>query len=84
MADDVQKGRRRRHWLGLVVAAFAVAGAIDCAEQLGACEGYSELLTKGYCYDGWTEKECRDYDQMHINGAQWYFHPQQTCADRGF
>jgi hypothetical protein len=65
-----------------IVVSVALLFASACA-PLGACEGYSDILGSSYCYDDWTEDECDDYDAEEVNGADWSFHPGDTCADLG-
>ena len=51
--------------------------------KTGVCTGYSEIFNKTYCYDGWTEEDCDDYNDNEVNGATWYFYKGQTCSERG-
>ena len=55
----------------------------NCGNKEGVCTGYSDLLNRTYCYDGWTESECKEYDKDEVNGASWNFYADQTCASRG-
>ncbi|MBU2515627.1 hypothetical protein KJ966_30290 [bacterium] len=74
--------------LGLIFLLAACAdtpgSSSDSSASTGACEGWSDTLNKGYCYDGWTESECADYDERKVNYADWYFHSGQTCSERGY
>lgn len=67
-----------------IVTALLALGLLLLAgcESLGACEGYSSILNKTYCYDDYTEEECDDYDSQEVNGANWNFYPGETCAER--
>ncbi len=77
-----------RHGIGRVSAICAAALLLSltagCEGELGACEGWSDILSSGYCYDDWTEDECDDYDAEGVNGADWHFHGGQTCSERGY
>lgn len=55
----------------------------NCGNKEGVCTGYSDSLNKTYCYDGWTESECKENDKEEVNGANWNFFADQTCASRG-
>ncbi len=55
----------------------------QCGNKEGVCTGFSTTFNKTYCYDGWTESECKEYDDEQVNGAEWHFHEDQTCASRG-
>ena len=67
----------------LVLAVLPLAG---CGEDLGLCvstavDGASGLRV--YCYDNnWTQAECAEYNDETVNGADWFFHANQTCEDR--
>jgi hypothetical protein len=66
-------------WIGLVLA-LAVSG---CSAGIGACEGKNDILQIRYCQDAFSEDQCRDYDEMRVNGADWTFHDAETCTERG-
>lgn len=53
--------------------------------ETGVCVSDAVDFTFGqrvYCYNDFDESECSDYDADEVNGAQWSFHSDQTCADR--
>ncbi len=82
---SVREPRRIPERVGRVVVVMTLAVAVaSCAEDLGACEGFSETLNGSYCNDGWTSAECAEWDAMGVNAADWFFHSGQTCEDRGF
>jgi len=51
--------------------------------RTGVCTGFSSEYNSTYCKDGWTEDECDEWNDMGVNGVTWYFHPGQTCEERG-
>jgi len=68
------------------IAGFAGIALLNshCGKmRTGACTGYSDLFDKTYCYDGWTDADCEEYDDNEVNGASWYFYAGQTCEERG-
>ena len=51
--------------------------------RTGVCTGYSSEYNSTYCKDGWTKAECEEWNDLNVNGVDWYFYEGQTCADRG-
>ncbi|NIM48481.1 MAG: hypothetical protein GTN62_02210 [Gemmatimonadales bacterium] len=68
---------------GVLVLGVSLAVAA-CGESVGACEGWSDVLNNAYCQDNFSKSECQEWDDLGVNGADWYFHAGQTCAERGF
>jgi hypothetical protein len=80
----MSKKKLRSVMAALVLAVLTSAG---CGEDVGLCVSTPVEYTYGlrvYCYgDNWTQAECSDYNAQRVNGAEWFFHSNQTCADRG-
>lgn len=60
----------------------ALTGCLKSRSE-GACSGYSPVLDRTYCYDDWNEKECREWDDLEVNGADWTYTPDVSCFDIG-
>lgn len=55
----------------------------DKLSRTGVCTGYSSEFNSTYCKDGWTQDECDEWNDIQVNGVDWYFYPGQTCEERG-
>jgi hypothetical protein len=51
--------------------------------RTGVCTGFSSEYNSTYCKDGWTKEECDEWNDLQVNGVDWFFHPGQTCEERG-
>ena len=74
---------RRGSTLGLLWAA-AACGLIGLSGS-GVCVSEPVSFSFGdrvYCYNDFTEDECRAYTADNVNGAAWVFHSGQSCGDR--
>lgn len=66
-----------------VVAIMMLCGCSN-DDETGACvSSPSDITGRTYCYSNYTSDECSDRNNQQVNGADWYFHGGQTCADRG-
>ena len=64
------------------VFAFLFGG---CSTGSGTCIGIGGALTSGpVCKEDWTADECREWDQMEVNSADWTFNPWASCEDLGY
>lgn len=70
--------------LRFVSLVLVTALVTACGERVGACEGYSQVLSQYFCEDGHNENTCRYLDGIGSNSANWYFHEGQTCAGLGY
>jgi hypothetical protein len=72
---------------------FLTVGGVSCLlflstncgklSSTGVCTGYSSEYNSTYCKDDWTKDECEEWNDLHVNGVTWHFHPGQTCEERG-
>lgn len=74
---------RLLQFLVLITCMFLVVISSACGEATGVCTGYNSDTMTTYCKDGWTKAECDDWNDQQINGVDWYWHEDQTCAERG-
>ena len=77
--------RKVRSTVMMAVLAVAAMTNLGCAEELGLCVSTPVDIggLKVYCYDDdWTQEECAFSNAEQVNGADWFFHANQTCADR--
>ncbi len=79
----MSKKRRSTVMAALVLAVLTNAG---CTEDVGLCVSTPVEFSSGlrvYCHDdNWTAAECADFNDQRVNGADWFFHSNQTCEDR--
>src|SRR5688572_15860758 len=73
----------RRAPLVRILAASVLSLLTPACNGTGACDGYSDLLGKRYCEDGFDQAECQDWNDRDVNGASWNFYEGQTCEERG-
>lgn len=65
-------------WVAAACGLFGLSGS-------GVCVSEPVSFSFGlrvYCYDDFSEDECRAYTADNVNGAAWVFHSGQSCADR--
>lgn len=70
--------------LGLSLATFLQSCSLF-GDKTGVCVSDAVSYTYGlrvYCYSDFDKSECAEYDDSEVNGAAWFFHSGQTCADR--
>ena len=65
-------------------ALLIVAGLVACSGESGACYGFSSILSRTYCYNGWDREECAAYNTSGVNGANWTLAAGRTCEDLGY
>jgi hypothetical protein len=70
---------------GAVILIIVLLLPSSCLKSIvtGVCTGYSSYYNHTYCKDGWTREECEEWDDLQVNGVDWYFYPGQTCDGRG-
>lgn len=66
-----------------IVFVTMVVFAFSCKEKTGVCTACCGSSGITYCKDGWTESECKDWSSKKVNGLNWTWHEDQTCAGRG-
>ena len=60
-----------------------VLGLSACSNS-GSCVGSGgDVLLSTACKNAWTRAECREWDEMEVNSANWDF-SQRTCERQGF
>jgi len=74
------KMRNRFIRVGLVLGVWLVLASCNKEGVCTACCGPSGNT---YCKNGWTEAECKEWDDLKVNGLDWHFHKGQTCEARG-
>lgn len=62
-------------WVGL--------STVSCKEKTGVCTACCGSSGTTYCKDGWTEADCKDFNNKKVNGLSWSWYEGQTCAGRG-
>lgn len=69
--------------IALFLAATILVSNCEKLSRYGVCTGFSSEYNSTYCKDGWTKNECDEWNDLQVNGVDWYFHPGQTCQERG-
>jgi predicted small secreted protein len=73
---------RKRALLTLLI--LLTAFALSTCSGVGACVGSGgNVLLSPVCKDGWTRAECREWDEMEVNDANWDF-KGGTCEGLGY
>ena len=76
--------RSARLTVRLTLVVLSTMSATSCGGvETGVCTGYSDRYNKTYCFNDWTEEECDEWDDEEVNFADWHFHEDQTCSERG-
>jgi hypothetical protein len=66
-----------------LLAILLVLGLSACSTS-GSCVGSGgDVLLSPVCKNDWTRAECREWDEMEVNSANWGF-SQRTCERQGF
>jgi hypothetical protein len=67
---------------------FAIAPACFLFGGTGACVSsvvnFQFTTDKVYCYSGWDQPECADYNTQQANNATWSLQYGQDCDDLGY
>ncbi len=67
---------------GLLISTTLITGCFH-DDETGVCVSDFNNSNRQYCYSNFDKSECDDYNSQQVNGANWFFHGGQTCADRG-
>ena len=66
-----------------LLAILFVLGLSACSNS-GSCVGLGgDVLLSPVCKNDWTRAECREWDEMEVNSANWGF-SQRACERQGF
>ncbi len=63
--------------------ALAGCGATGSGKGICASSGGSFPYVDE-CSDNWTEEACQQRDAQQVNGNDWTFHADKSCAQLGF
>lgn len=68
----------------LSLLAILLVLSLSACSNSGSCVGSGgDVLLSPVCKNDWTRAECREWDEMEVNSANWDF-SQRTCERQGF
>jgi hypothetical protein len=68
----------------VIVLALLLITSLGGCSSTGTCVGSGgDILLSPVCKNYWTRSECREWDDMEVNGANWEY-KGGTCERQGF
>ena len=76
-----------KHFFSMLALSGCVGLLSACdIDGVGSCAGINSDLGDNYrdiCHDEWTEGECKEWDEIGVNGQTWVYQ-NSSCKTRGF